>query len=261
MSGFSFQVKPQPAKAWEALLTAEYVATHNQDPEHKRQRLRNSMMCFVGHTELDEVRELSLSTADACWEGRKVGELKAFDYERILWELAELNFRFEFQGLDTRLSGTGEVGRQTRIRRCFPGGCLLVVNWRAANHGIASEDVREKAHYLFVMASLMKEWVGVNGNGWIGRVTTQVQWTEDQIEHLETEVASVYTQCYFNSFRRAPIMPLRLSDRSAPPSGWYTPALAPVMETARHVLINEVALRKDTVVESMVCCFVSQVLY
>ena len=87
MTGLSFQAKPQLARAWEALLTAEYVSTHNQDLDRKRQKLRNDMISFVGHMELDELDELSLSTADAKWEGQVVGELTATDYERILWEL------------------------------------------------------------------------------------------------------------------------------------------------------------------------------
>ncbi len=143
----SFHPRPQPAKAWEALLTAEYVTAKHPDQEPKRRKLRNEMICFLGHTDLDEVEELSMSTADAKWECRLVGELQAEDYERILWELAELNFRFELQALDqwsTTLPGS-QVGRATKIRRCFPGGCLLVANWRMANHGIASQELREKA--------------------------------------------------------------------------------------------------------------------
>ena len=241
-------------KAWEALLTAEYATTKHPDPEHKRRQLRTEIICFVGNTELTEVEELSISTADAKWEGRLVGELQREDYERILWELAELNFRFEFQALDQRLMtlAGSPTGRGTRIRRCFPGGCLLVANWRMANHGIASRELREKAHYLLLMGSLMKDWRGVNPEGWISRVGWQLRWHEEEIESLETEIASFYCQSYYNSFRRAPVVPLRLSKGSAPPPEWYTPTLAPVLEHAQHIVINREVLQEETSVESMV---------
>ena len=257
ISASTFQPKPQPARAWDALLTAEYVSTRNQDPQHKREKLRNDMIAFIGHTELKEVDELELSTVDAKWEGRPVGELQAEDYERVLWELAELNFRFEFQALDLRLSmssgGVLPVGRSTRLRRCFPGGCLLVANWRVANHGIASHQLQEKAHYLFLMATLMIDWPKVKTRGWIGRVGSQLKWNEDEVDQLEMEIAEVYTQLFFNSFRRAPVVPLRLSKRSAPPPEWFTPTLAATMDNARHIVMNEMALEEERlVVESLV---------
>ena len=214
------------------------------------------MICFLGHTDLDEVEELSMSTADAKWEGCLVGELQAEDYERILWELAGLNFRFEFQALDQRLtmSSGSQVGRAAKIRRCFPGGCLLVANWRMANHGIASCELREKAQYLLLMGSLLKDWRGVNREGWISRVGWQLRWHEEETKSLETEVASFYCQSYFSSFQRAPVVPLRLSERSAPPSdsSWYTPTLAPVLEHAWHIVINREVLEEETLVEPMV---------
>ncbi len=133
MTDPSFQPRPQPTKAWEALLTVEYATTKHPDPEHKRRKLRTEIICFVGNTELTEVEELSISTANVKWEGRLVGELLREDYERILWELAEINFRFEFQALDQRLTtlAGSPTGRAMRIRRCFPGGCLLQIGeWK-----------------------------------------------------------------------------------------------------------------------------------
>ena len=247
--------KPQPPRAWEALLTAEYVSTNGQDPQQKRQKLQNDMIAFVGHTELKEVDELELSTADAKWEGRVVGDLQAEDYEQVLWELVELNFHFEFQALDQRLStrsGTFPVGRSTRIRQCFPGGCLLVADWRVSNHGIASEQLREKAHYLFLMASLLINWPKVNTNGWIGHVESQLKWSEDEVDNPERDIAEVYTQTFFNAFRCAPVVPLRLSERSVPLPEWFAATLAPTMENSHNIMMNTLALGDMTSSESLV---------
>ena len=88
ISASKFQLKLQPSRAWDALLTAEYVSTHNQDLQLKQWKLQDDMIAFVGHTELKEVEELDLSTKDAKWEGCTVGDLQAEDYKRVVWELA-----------------------------------------------------------------------------------------------------------------------------------------------------------------------------
>lgn len=246
MSDLTFNVQPQPPKAWDALLTAEYVSSNNQDREHKRTKLRNDMLAILGHTDLEKIDKLSLSTADAHWEGKPVAELNAIDYQRILWELAELNFRFEFQALDTRLTLGGpherEIGRSSRIRQCLPGGLLLVVNWRTANHGIASHDTRERAHYFFLMADLMKDWRGgIDPDGTIAQIRSKLKWTEEEIDTLENEITKTYTQMYFNSFQRAPIVPLRLSSNAMISNPSYKPMRAPVMDNQRHIIINTLA--------------------
>lgn len=239
-----FQVQPQPNTAWEALLTAEYVSTQGQNSVAKRLKLRKDILSFIGHTDLVSIDALDLSTQNARWEGKLVSELGKPEYERILWELCELNFRFEFQALDRRLTTQMSPltlrGRQTRIRNSFPGGCLLVANPKLANHGIASEELRELSHYLFMFADLMKDWPDVLATGYIKQIRTKLKWSPEEIASLENEIARHYTQSFFNSFRRAPVVPVRLSPESIVPSS-SEPVRAATMTNQSHIIINTFA--------------------
>ena len=98
----------------------------------------------------------------------------------------------------------------------------------------------------------MKNWLGVNAEGWICRVTTQLKWSEEDIELLEDEIVAFYMQSFFNSFCQAPVVPLRLSEQSAPLAGSYTATLAPIMENPCYMIINQIAKGEPTLMESMV---------
>jgi hypothetical protein len=131
------------------------------------------------------------------------------------------------------------VERPSLIAACFPDS-LLVADFNSANRGIASSNLRELAHFLFAIARVMKSWRSVDPHGWIAR-WNQLKWTEQELHLLEEEVAIVYTQSFYNHFRRAAILPRRLSDAaraawadSPPPS---TPILAPVLEAQGTLVI------------------------
>jgi hypothetical protein len=138
--------------------------------------------------------------------------------EEILWELAELNFRFELLALDLRATSAPSVSsHQGLIRECFPGikegdGALLVADLGAASHGLASENWEEKAPYLQALRKVMMTW---RGDVPPIILTEKFQWTKQEIENLEDAIATFYVQSFYNHFRRAPVVPRGLSHQAS----------------------------------------------
>ena len=94
------------------------------------------------------------------WNNQTVETLTDALKEQVLWELAELNFRFELLALDSRANGD-RCERQNLVAECFPGcttATLLVTDLSMANHGLADENWEERAHYLQALKRLMKTW-------------------------------------------------------------------------------------------------------
>ena len=65
-----------------------------------------------------------------------------------------------------------------------------------------------------------------------------------ELENLEQEIASFYTQTFFNCFRRAPIISRRISDKAAalcPLFGRrdHAPVLAPHIENDAMSIVND----------------------
>ena len=133
------------------------------------------MLSFLGNTVGDDGVEVSgqldLSTKSVSWQDIPFSDLQTVHFEQILWEMAEINFRFEFQALDCwARTGTpyeDQPESEIMLMCCFPDQSFAVPSFSAANHGIASLSSRERAHYLFALARVMARWKSVNPNGLI----------------------------------------------------------------------------------------------
>ena len=104
-----------------------------------------------------------------------------------------------------------------------------------------SLSTRERSHYLFAMARVMSKWHSVSSEGWIVQ-TEKLHWDPKELEALEVEVASVYTQLFHDCFRRAPVIFRRLSEKatSALPSAHrvHEPQLSPHITNNPMVILN-----------------------
>jgi hypothetical protein len=161
----------------------------------------------------------AISDANVIWNGRVVDNLHPLtssEKEEILWELSELNFRFEFLALDALLRPARDyksqflAKQQEIVSRCFSGsnGSILVVDLAHANSGPADLSWVRRAPHLHAMWGLMKKW---NLKGGIPMVAEKSEWLESDIVELERVIAKLYTQAFFDNFNRAPIVPRRLS--------------------------------------------------
>jgi len=147
------------------------------------------------------------------WQGKAFNTLQDQDFEEILWEIGELNFRQELLALDLRIAKVSDpssdpIHRQASVAGCFPGGQLLIAPLCEANHGLSSYDDEERCRYLLELQRLMRAWPGSKLDI-LG--VDQIKWRTRDIEDLELAVATFYTQTFYNYFRRAPVIPRRLS--------------------------------------------------
>lgn len=145
----------------------------------------------------------------------------------IVWELFELNFRFELLNLDRALSGLwtamgdltleqAQEMRDSQVRNIFardggaPGSYVLL-EIPEHNAGLAAENWMDRAPHVFALAKLMAAWRDC---------PTVIQYASEfhskfTVERLEKEVADFYCQSFFNTFHRGPIIPHRLPLPSA----------------------------------------------
>lgn len=136
--------------------------------------------------------------------------------QEILWELYELNFRFEFLALDRRAQVVEDTSpdHQGLLMSCFPSdGPLMVVDIDMANKGLAAPSLSDRAPYIVAMKTVMRGWRGrvpevIGGDAKpIGEYTTQ------ELTVLENAVARFYTQSFFYHFGRAAVIPHSLPTR------------------------------------------------
>ena len=175
ISSTSSTASPMPNAVWRNFLTLEAVdnkkvgqlastsattptskstSKSTSNPSTRAAKLREMTSDFLQNC-LDAVEGVHLIQSiipQVKWNGAEVGidGPSNLQREEILWELAELNFRFELLALDSRAttSSDSESERQALVSACFPNctsGSLLVADLGAANHGLASENWEEKA--------------------------------------------------------------------------------------------------------------------
>ncbi|TFK57934.1 hypothetical protein BDN72DRAFT_907280, partial [Pluteus cervinus] len=172
---------------------------------------------------------LSISTSNTIpitWNGKPFNTLTEADHQEILWELCELNFRYELVALDARafdtarppVSATGSSTakpkpHQDLINDCFPNTnttrSLFLFDLSSANRGIASHDPEERHRYAIAFKTLMKTWIGPHPASFADH---EMAWTSPtEIMKLEKDVAQFYCRSFVKFFRRAPITPHRVS--------------------------------------------------
>ena len=152
------------------------------------------------------------------WNGKTLKTPNDLECEEILWELAELNFRFELQALDARATTTEDRSDHQRlVAACFPysktgATMLLVADLGAANHSLASQNWEEKAPYLQALRKLMATW-----RGEIPSIiqTKKYRWSKQEVEELENGMADFYVCSFYNYFHRAPVVPRGLSHQAS----------------------------------------------
>ncbi|TFK58126.1 hypothetical protein BDN72DRAFT_907053, partial [Pluteus cervinus] len=151
------------------------------------------------------------------WRGKSFDTLVVSDFTEILWEINELNFRFEFMALDSQLynpsspSHQDSQNHQDLVNACFPAasGSLLSVDVSKANSGMASPILLQRSQVILAIRHIMQTWdsqlpplVAVPDNDRV-----QVGWEKDDLDALEMQIATFYMQSFFNIFHRATTIP------------------------------------------------------
>ncbi|KAJ7025082.1 hypothetical protein C8F04DRAFT_1269563 [Mycena alexandri] len=128
--------------------------------------------------------------------------------KELLWELAEINFRYEFLALDARASG---LDRPDQCRRCFASTRLIGMDLHESQRGLAALETDERLPYLLCIAGLMRDWsVPCERPKQINHAQGRTGWTANSIHELEGAVAQYYTESFYELFGRAAVVPMRL---------------------------------------------------
>ena len=134
------------------------------------------------------------------------------DMQQLLWELTELNFRFELLALDKRASSCDrdEDERQAMVLKCFPDNDLLLVNPGLLNVALQSLDWKVRLPYLLALKALLRDWDGLKPTPLLLPDLPLHQYTELDVRQLEDSIARFYTQSFYRFFGRAATLPTRL---------------------------------------------------
>ena len=116
--------------------------------------------------------------------------------KEVLWELSELNFHYELSALDVRQTGRE---RLTEILEAVENeqDSIFWVSVGKVDTGLVSTDLETHPKRQRLLHELMREWKD--------RVEVPA------MDHLESTMASLYCQTFFDTFGHPPILPRRLA--------------------------------------------------
>lgn len=229
--------EPQAGPSSLSSLKRPYTTT--DDGPNKKQKRKGKARVKKSNSYLDEMSHpLAENAPDRVfWLDKTImlgggaeeieAQLRPEITAQILWELFELNFRFEVLNLDRALSGmwtpTGDLTleqaqelRDSQVRGVFARdgealGSYVLLDIPECNAGLAAENWMDRAPHIFALARLMSAWKDC---------PTPIRYSSEfmsefTVGKLEKEVADFYCQTFFNVFHRAPIIPCRLPPPAA----------------------------------------------
>ena len=130
----------------------------------------------------------------------------------IVWETFELGFQYELWALDRYMrileSPAEEAKRELRLGKVFPSGSLWAVPELPSEDswGLFAPVPNHRVNALNALRDVLKLWPRCPPP--IKNATSlQVGDSVQAIEKLETWMALFYTQTFFNTTGRAPIVP------------------------------------------------------
>lgn len=138
--------------------------------------------------------------------------------ERILYEINEINFRWEFRMLDRRMVNPNipRLAHEDLISRCFPsssfkgegGADHTSVRYTTAWSGLSSPDDNERRQYVFALCRVIAHWHSCPDG-----IIKALERAESDVDFLAVEklCASFYCKSFFYYFARAPSVPHRTS--------------------------------------------------
>lgn len=217
------------AQMWRTFLSLDYLQTTSTTTtasttksSKRRDQIREIMGSSLNASGIVE----ATSPAPVHWRGQELrkGELPSKEVVReILWELYELNFRFELFSLDRRASSLWKNSsidpavRQEQICSCFSSAMpasLTSINIPSSNEGLVSDDWRARLPHIIALVRVMRSWGGKQpaAFGLVGSL--RGNFTEPHALELERAVAVFYTQNFFNFFGRAALLPHRITEHA-----------------------------------------------
>ncbi|KAJ7018658.1 hypothetical protein C8F04DRAFT_1198698 [Mycena alexandri] len=125
----------------------------------------------------------------------------------IIWEVAEVNFRYELVSLDHRATG---LCRRDECSRCFAGGMLVGMPIETSKEGLAAAKLEDRHVYNVELAKLMCGWRGEVPDVIKRAAVKTGAVMAGKMRELEEAVATLYCQRFYEYFRRAAVIPMRI---------------------------------------------------
>lgn len=198
---------PLTPQEWRDLLIGNLNGTFNGETNRERQQKIRGIFANC-------LAELSMDFESFTPIEITPQPLVQSEAQKVLWELSELNFRFELLALDKRASAVNSneaLERQDMVVKCFASGGLIP-ELRDSTRGLASLTWQERLPFLLRLRALMRDWKGNKPTPLLLPDLDALDlYYEQDAGALEDAVARFYTQSFFNHFGRAAVIPTRLS--------------------------------------------------
>ncbi|KAF4567080.1 hypothetical protein EYR36_010696 [Pleurotus pulmonarius] len=136
--------------------------------------------------------------------------------ERIIYEVIEINFRWEFRMLDRQMldRDVDNLAHDDLVNQCFPspnftgegGGDHMNVTYLTAWSGLSNPNDIERRKYVLAISRVMLDWQHCPE-----QIKTDLRKAEQDIDFvtLEKTCTSFYCRRFFHHFARAPTVPHR----------------------------------------------------
>ncbi|KIM56184.1 hypothetical protein SCLCIDRAFT_133193, partial [Scleroderma citrinum Foug A] len=151
---------------------------------------------------------------DITLDHASIGQIDDTTKGKILWDLYEHNFQFEFLALDCLLVPQAWSDPNNscldEVRQVFPGDelSMCVEPFLTKNQGLVSQEPAEKRCYIEKFRVLLSSWPGFPSDLTLlmPSATSACVWT------VEKHLAQFYTQSFFDNFGHPPIVPHLIPD-------------------------------------------------
>ena len=206
VSTYNSTASPHPNSLWCNLLAFELIGEKKVGSlSMKSSKLWETALKFMDDSLMTDGVDFAESNgSQLIWNGSIINSLGNHECEEILWELAELSFRFELLARDAWVTTSTSDDCQELISACFPSGVsalLLVADLGAANHGLGNLYWEPRSVYLHVLKKVMMTWKGEVPPIILAK---KMKWTEWEIEDLKGEITCFYVKIFYDHFGQAP---------------------------------------------------------
>jgi hypothetical protein len=206
----SSHAKPCLPQEWRNILSLPFVAP-KEDANSATSESFAKVRELIGEclsTAGLSVRSLAFTLEEGeCVDGLQVDVQRA---KVLLWELSELNFRWELRALDRRLlPGSEPLQRLKLLTHCFPQGeeGLISIDSCRATIGLADPTFAGRLPYLQSLWTVMDDWPVSKPSSWKVCPAPAASPSGDK---WERDVTQFYAQTFFDYFGRPAILPRSL---------------------------------------------------
>lgn len=208
--------EPLPNKLWRSILAIEKTTPRTDSREGQ---LRAQAMCLLqdaAKASMGDNFSMALLTSNTpSWRGTGVERTQDLVNPQlsreILWELYEINFRFEFASLDAVLHKSGIPLQEREIiidGNCWPYASRIP-DLDTSKAGLNDRDVFKRKDFLQGLHLVMSDWSDPRPPCLRNRFPF-IENTKQGVEYLEkieAELAEFYVKSFYRIFGRAAIVP------------------------------------------------------